>query len=149
MKVKDIMRTNFLAITKGSTYREVAEVLIKNNKTSAPVMDNKGNLIGFVSEKDLFRILFPFYKSYYANPELYMNGESRESKASEIKDHPVEEFMDPDVIVTTPDTLAMDAGAKMIAHKVHKLPVVEDGKIVGIISREDILRAIFKDNFGF
>ncbi len=149
MIVKNVMEKKVIAISKDATYYEAAKILYANNISGAPVVDENNNLVGMLSEKDLFKVLYPFYKSYYDNPELYLDSEGRESKANEIKDHKIEAFMSKgaDIDTVEKNTPIMRAGAIMIAKHKHRLPVLEDGKIVGIVSREDIFRAILKKNF--
>ena len=146
MKVKDVMKKKVIKIKQGTSYKEVIKILLTNKISGAPVVDNKDKLIGMVSEKDLFRILYPYYKSYYENPELYLDLEERESKAKEIQNHKVETFMSKEVVTTTPDAPAMAAGAIMLAKGIHRLVVVEKEKVVGIITRRDIYHPILKQS---
>lgn len=150
MVVKNIMSKDVITIKNTVTYYEAAKTLYDNKVSGAPIVDDKGILVGIITEKDLFKVLYPFYKSYYENPELYVDAEERESKASEIKDDSIEKFFSREITTVAPDTLIMQAGAKLIAKSIHRMPVVDEkGKIVGIISRGDIFREVLKRNFGF
>lgn len=142
MKVREVMDTKFISIKKGTPYEEVFKILYNNDISGAPVVDNDGKIVGIVSEKDLFRVLFPFYTSYYNNPELYVDYEERENKVNEVKDHRVEIFMSRDFVHIHPDDPVMRAGALMLAKHISRLPVVENGKLVGMIWRRDIYRNI-------
>jgi CBS domain-containing protein len=144
MKVKNVMTRKVIMIKKGMTYEEVVKVFLKKKISGAPVVDEAGKLIGLVSEKDLFRVLYPFYKSFYECPELYCDFEERENKIEEIKDHLVESFMTKEVMTVTPETPIMSTGALMLARGIHRLPVMENDEIVGLVSREDIYRRIFR-----
>lgn len=148
MKVRDIMETQVITLSPNTTYEEAARVLYENNISGAPVVDENNQTVGMISEKDLFKVLYPFYKSFYEHPEFYADNESRESKAKEIRGKKIEIFMSKDIATVTPDTPILTAGAVMLARGIHRLPVVEEGKIVGIISRKSIYRAILKENFG-
>jgi CBS domain-containing protein len=150
MIVKNIMKKEVITIPHTATYYDAAKILHEHNISGAPIVDEQNKLIGMITEKDLFKVLYPFYKSYYENPELYADAEDRESKASEIKDDSVEKFFSHEINTVTPDTLIMKAGALLIAKGIHRMPVVDDnGKIVGIISRGDIFSEVLKRNFGF
>jgi len=147
MKVKDLMSKKIIALRPENTYEEAVALLYKNNLTGAIVVDEKNNLVGYVSEKDLFRILYPYYQSFNEHPEDYLNGEKREQKAREIRYHKVETFMNKSPLTVEPDKPIMNAGALMLANRVHQFPVVKKGKVVGIISREMIYKTVFKKAF--
>lgn len=136
-----------LCLRPETTYEEAAMLLCRHELSGAPVVDEAGVVVGMVSEKDLFRVLYPFYKSFYESPDAYTDFESRESKAQEIRHHPVSSFMTSQVITITPDAPLMRAGALMLAHHVHLLPVVEKGKLVGILRRGVLYRSVLRKNF--
>lgn len=137
------MSSDFISIPKDATYEQVFKLLNDNNISGAPVVEN-GRIIGIVSEKDLFRVLFPYYTSYYNNPELYVDYEERENKIDEIRNHKVEIFMSRDFVHIHPDDPVLRAGALMLAKHVSRLPVVENGKLVGMIWRRDIYKTILQ-----
>lgn len=148
MHVRDVMEEDIVIIKKGMTYPEVMRVFRKHKISGAPVVDESGKLIGVVSEKDLLRILYPFYESYYLNPVQYSDHEEREKKAADIKGHRVEIFMSRELHTVTPDMPIMRAGAIMLSRNVHRLPVVEGEKIVGIVTRGAIYEKIMEMNYG-
>lgn len=148
MKVKDLMETNIYTISQDATYAEAAKVLYTNQISGAPVVDATGKMVGVISEKDLYRVLYPFYKSFYENPEMYTDPEGREDKVLEIKDKKITNFMVTDVVTVNPETPILSAGAIMFAHSFGRLPVVENGKLVGIISRKTIFRTVLKQKLG-
>lgn len=149
MLVQEIMEPKVITVAPDSTYLAVAQLLYEHDVSGVPVVDFGAELVGIVSEKDLFRILYPYYQSYYEHPELYADLQAREGKAQEIKFHRVETFMTKKVYTVAPDDPIMKAGALMIAHHINRLPVVEGKKLVGIVTRKMIYRAILKKNFDF
>lgn len=134
-------------VSVGTPYREVAKLLTTGDFSGAPVVDAQGNVVGIVSEKDLFRVLYPYYKSYYENPELYVDFEEREHKIEEVADHPVEGFMSTAVWSVEPEMPVMRAGALMLSKGVHRMPVLEHGKLVGIVTRSHIYRSLLQHAF--
>lgn len=148
MKVRDVMEPNAITIASGTPYQEVARILYTRGISGAPVLDAKGALIGMISEKDLFRILYPFYRSFYEQPEAYADLEDREGKIDEVRSKPVDVFMSKNVTTIGPDAAVMRAGALMLAKQIHHLPVLEEGKLVGIITRSRIYRTILRQHFG-
>jgi len=148
MKVREVMEINVIAVPAGASYEEVARLLYKHNKSGAPVVDAEGRVIGAVSEKDLFRIMYPYYRSFYEHPECYADLENRECKMDEIRRHPVEVFMSREVVAIDPEAPVMRAGALMLARGINRLPVIENGKLVGMVSRRDIYRKILEQRLG-
>ncbi|MEK7193492.1 MAG: CBS domain-containing protein [Patescibacteria group bacterium] len=144
MKVKHVLEKNVITIPHTATYREAAEVLHKNNLSGAPVIGEKNRLVGMLSEKDLFKVLYPFYQSYYENPELYLDYESRETKIREIENEPIIGMITKNVVTIDPEAPILRAGAIMLAKGIHRLPVVKDNKLLGIVTREHIYSAILK-----
>jgi CBS domain-containing protein len=148
MRVRDVMETGVVTVPLGTPYREVANILAAGNFSGAPVVDGEGQVVGIVSEKDLFRVLYPYYRSFYENPELYVDGEARENKAEEIADRPVEQFMITTVLSVDPDMAVMRAGALMLAKGIHRMPVMERGKLIGIVTRSRVYKHVFRSKFG-
>jgi len=149
MKVKNVVSKNVLCVNPETTYEESAKLMYENNFSGLPVIDNKGNLVGIISEKDLFRAMYPNYEDFIANPEEYFNHEEQEKRILEIKNNPIKMYMSKKVISISPETSLMAAGGIMLAHHIHRLPVLENEKLVGIVSREDIYKAILKHYLGF
>ena len=85
MKVKELMEQHTASVTPESTYEEAARILYSNDVSGVPVIDSQEKVVGFVSEKDIVRILYPWYRSFYESPESYTDMEARESKAGEIR----------------------------------------------------------------
>lgn len=148
MKVRELMDTNPVTLRVGMEYADVMRLFTEHKISGAPVLNDSGDLVGIVSEKDLFRILYPFYKSYYMNPEQYTDHEEREKKAADIRGHKVEVFMTNPVYTVHPDVPVMKAGALMLSKSIHRLPVLEGPKLVGIIDRGRIYHAIMEMNYG-
>lgn len=148
MHVRDVMKKDFLSVQEGVSYREAAEILLRSSRGCLFVLNTLGKLVGVVSEHDLFRVLYPFYSSYYLNPELYTDPEEREGKIEEIQNHPVNSFMTKNVVHAEPDWPVMKAGALMLAKNVRRLPVLEQEVLVGVITRREVYRELCKQHFG-
>lgn len=147
MIVREIMKTDIVTIPKGTSYREVAKTLLLKKMSGAPVVDDRGNLIGVVSEKDLFKAIYPSYNDFYTAPENYINFEQLEHDSRQASDKKVEELMSPRLITTTPQTAILKVGAIMVATGIHRVPVLENGKLVGMVSRGDVYRAVLREYF--
>src|SRR3989338_2350682 len=149
MKVKEIMEPVVITIKSSDTYEEAARVLYTHAISGAPVLDDNGKVVGVVSEEDLFRIVYPYYRSYYDHPEMYVDYEERERKMTEIKNHKVEIFMSKNVVGVDPETQVLQAGAVMLARDIMRMSVIKEGELVGIVNRKTIYHAVLKNNFKF
>lgn len=147
MKVGDVMKKDVVSILKGTPYREVAKILIEKKVSGAPVIDEAGKIIGVVSEKDLFRAIYPSYEDFYESPESHLDFEELEREVKGANHKKVEDFMSSRLITADPETPILKIGALMVATGIHRVPVVENGKVVGMVGRGDIYRAILKERF--
>ena len=150
MKIKNLMTSKVVTLNSNTPYKEAARILYDNHISGAPVLNDDGEIVGMLSEKDLYRVLFPFYKSFYEHPESYTDFENRENKVDEIKNNPINKYMTTtEIYCTNPEDLAMKVGAIMLARGIHRAPVLENGKLVGLVSRRDIFRNVLKSHLGF
>ncbi|OGH75597.1 MAG: hypothetical protein A3G00_03820 [Candidatus Magasanikbacteria bacterium RIFCSPLOWO2_12_FULL_43_12] len=147
MLVKDVMYTDVVCLKTNMNFLEAAALFLQNKISGAPVLDEAGNLVGVLSEKDLFRALYPSYQSFYQNPTPFLNEKELEETAGEAKEKTIGEIMTRRVVTTTPNTHVLKIGGLMIASGIHRVPVVENGKIVGMVSRGTIYRAVMRYTF--
>ncbi|MDE2018902.1 MAG: CBS domain-containing protein [Patescibacteria group bacterium] len=147
MKVRDVMISPVITITPDTTYEEAARLLHANRISGVPVVDAAGKLAGIVSEKDLFRAMYPLYEEYILEPHAYYNQERQEEEIEAIRKQPVEKFMSKGVVVISPHESILHAGGLMLARGLHRLPVVDGGRLIGIVTREDIYGTILKKHF--
>lgn len=148
--VNDIMATRFTTIPERATVREAAEILHRGGFSGAPVVDDQGGLVGVISEKDLFRALYPTYQEFYEQEALIpkVDPDGMEEWLKEAGSKRILDIVKKP-ITTTPETPLTQIGAIMLAKNIHRLPVLENGRLVGIISRRRLYRAIFNHLFGF
>lgn len=138
------METGFVVVGEHVEYQEVAKMMHASGKGCVFVVDEGNRLTGIISEDDLLRILFPHYQSYYLNPEQYTNPEEREGKIEEVQHHPVRLFMQKELHTATPDEPIMRAAARMLAKNMRRLPVLENGVLVGVVTRGQIYKALYE-----
>jgi CBS domain-containing protein len=92
--------------------------------------------------------MYPSFKSFYSNPTPYINQEDElEDSAKDAAKKTVDEIMVKRVITATPETNVLKIGGMMIATGIHRVPVVDNGKVVGMVSRGTIYRAVLKATF--
>ncbi|MGC8912364.1 MAG: CBS domain-containing protein [Thermoplasmata archaeon] len=154
MKVSKCMRKKVITIPINANIKEAVDILAKHNISGAPVTDKDGNLLGIISEADIFeKLRTEFRELHLVFPSLPLISVGfveipKERKAREVYDElvntKVEEIMTRDVITASPDDDLGQVIQLMVKHKVNRIPIVRDHKILGIVTRGDILKALSK-----
>lgn len=121
-KVRDIMTTNIIATKKDIHLTEVMALLLRNHISGLPVEDDEGNLIGIISEIDLVNSVF--------------SGNADGTTAEEVMSKAVLSF--------SPDMELAELVQVFSSKRLRRVPIVDKGKVVGIVSRRDILREMLK-----
>jgi len=148
MKVKEIMKTEVIRLNQNMSWREAAAMLLENNISGGPVVDDEGSLVGVLSEKDLFRGIYPSYEDFYKTPGAHLDFEKLEKEAGQVENKTVGNVMNKRLITASPDDPILKIGGQMVASGIHRVPVVDENKnLVGTVSRGDIYRAILANYF--
>ena len=143
MKAADIMVSNVISIGSQAPVQEVADLLLRNGISAAPVIGPQGELVGIVSEGDLMRR--PEAGTERRQSWWLSLLTSSEAMASDyIKSHSrkVVDVMTRRVITATPDTPVGDIATLLEKHGIKRVPIVAEGKVVGIVSRANLLQAL-------
>ncbi len=146
MKIKEVMVKKIITIREKQTLIEAAQILVKNNISGAPVVDGRGKLVGMLSEKDLFRALYPDVKDILKDVRLWLGKEKIKHRVETKGCIKVEKLMVRKIISVDPDTEILEAGSIMLTSQIHRLPVIKNKKLVGIVSRPDIFRNLLKED---
>ena len=123
--IKEFMAKQLITFQSDTPIETAMESFLENKISGAPVLDNQGNLVGVLSEKDCMKTLFE--SSYYNN----LGGFVKEYMSTDLK------------TINIHDTLS-NVADEFIKSRFRRFPVMEGDKLVGQISRRDILRAIVK-----
>jgi CBS domain-containing protein len=146
LRVRDIMQTEVITVGPATTVRELADTLAKHKISGVPVVDAPGLVVGMVSEADVILqdadLHFPYYIQFL-DSIIYLQSFGRfEERFRKMFGSKVKDVMSGEVVSIAPDASVHDAATLMADHKVNRLPVVEDGRLVGIVTRGDIVQAI-------
>ena len=136
MRVRDIMTTPVHTVRQEAPVERAADLLAAKSVTALPVLDNFGALVGMVSEGDLLRHRVPSDPVAHARRDLARD--ARRPPAA------VRDIMSRHVVTTTADADVADVADAMLQRDVRSVPVTDGRRVVGIISRRDILRAVVR-----
>jgi CBS domain-containing protein len=122
LKAKDVMSTNIVTVARDTDIYKAVSLMVENNITGLPVINNNMTLAGIVSEKDVLKLLYN-----------KVEGSRR-----------VEDFMTKDVMVFDQEDSLLAIADCLRKNRFRRVPIVSDGKLVGIVSRKDIISYMFK-----
>ena len=138
MKVLELMNPRVVSVGPKTPLREVLRLMLRYHLNDILVVDSEQRLAGIVTYSDLSRKLLPTQKELMEHEEYLTTPQSMEDRFRDITCVPVDKIMTRNVITVSPDLEALKAGATMTARRVKQLPVVQDRKVIGIISYTDI-----------
>lgn len=152
MKIKDVMNKDVIACAPDDTLGQLADIFKKNHISGIPVVD-KGEVVGLVSETDLIKL----FKTPEFSNDLWLPSpfeiieipirnlvklEETKKFFENMKLRPVKDIMTVTVHSISPDNGLEDASTMMVKYDVNRLPVIENGILVGIVARSDIIKGL-------
>ena len=143
MRAKDLMRKHVVTVTPDLTLKEVARLFSDRHITGAPVVSRKGNLVGGVSQTDLVR---HERESGPARPGRFQAEEEGFRAVGFHVEDPdytrVEQVMTPWAVSFEEETPLLELARQMLNRHIHRVVITRDGKLVGILTSMDMLRAL-------
>jgi CBS domain-containing protein len=139
------MTRDVITVKPDTTLEELARILIRYQITGAPVVDDNGNLKGIVTENDLIsknsRLHIPTLLRLF--DAFIPLGTSRlEIEIKKMAAYTVDDICTKEVITVDSETSVEDIATIMTEKKIHLLPVLKDGRLIGIIGKKDLIRSI-------
>ncbi len=143
MKAEDVMTRAPLTAQPDERVREAAERMVAAHISALPVLDAAGMLVGLISEADLLHRAELGTGRTRSRLSALMRGDGGLA-ADYVESHAVlvRDVMASEVLTIAPDTPLADVVRLMESHHVRRLPVLEDGRLVGIVSRADLMKAM-------
>jgi CBS domain-containing protein len=134
--VSDVMTTDVVAVREGTGYKEIAALLRRHRVSAFPVLDQAGQVVGVVSEADLL-----VKEAAPALPRGAIRLAWRLRERSKATGVTAADLLTAPPVIIGPDATVAEAARLMLSRRVKRLPVVgKSGRLVGIISRTDVLR---------
>jgi CBS domain-containing protein len=146
MLVKEIMTADPITVTEEMEVVEAAQILLDKRINGVPVVDAAGRLVGILCQSDIIAqqkqlpipSLFSFLDGYISlNSVKGLEKEVRKIAATAVAD-----AMTPNPVTVGPESSIETVAALMVDHNFHTLPVVDNGRLVGVVGKEDILRTL-------
>ena len=137
MKVIEVMSHPVITVRPEASIKEAARLLVGNGISALPVVDSDGAMVGIVSEADLLPMETRPDPRTQATPIAPTAGSSPRF---------VSDVMTRRVVSVSPETEVSQAARTMIEAEVKRVPVVDDGRVVGIVSRRDMVRVIARSD---
>ncbi|MBM4064263.1 MAG: CBS domain-containing protein [Planctomycetes bacterium] len=146
MKVKDIMSTDPTVVPISGTFLNLMEMLGRIRFHVIFVVDQDEKLAGVVTETDLLKVLMPKYLNTGDVLFSIMDEDYFDKRCHECKDLSITEIMSKPIMEATAkeDDTVIKVAAALLNKKIHAVPVLRDGKVVGIVSRLLLLRYMTK-----
>ena len=146
LTAKDIMTKDVVTVTVDTSIEELSSLLVSNEISGVPVVDANSVIVGIVTENDLIsrnkRLHIPTVVSFL-DAVIYL--ESSKKFAEDVKRltaTKVGDICEKKVVTITADTTLTDIATIMSEKKVHLLPVIASGKVVGIVGKRDVVKAV-------
>ena len=146
MKVKEIMHREVTSVKPDDTAADALAMLFKMRISGLPVIDAERKLAGMFTEKSILRFIMPSYVEKVGRFVYEENPKSTKKKFNDLANVKVGQMMRKEVVTTSEETSLSEVARVMLTQHARRLPVVDASlKVVGIVAREDILKALAKE----
>jgi CBS domain-containing protein len=147
LKAKDIMTVDVITAKPETTVEELARLLIEHKISGVPVVDGDDQLVGVVTENDLIKknarlhipTIIRLFDAYFL-----LNSDKVEDDIKKMVAGTVDEICNKDIVSLTEETTLEEIATIMSEKKIHLLPVLRDGQVVGIVGKADIVKSMTK-----
>jgi len=147
LTASDIMTKEVITVQEDMTIEALGRIFIEKRISGAPVLDNKGKLVGVVTENDLVRknsrLHIPTVVRIFDAFVPLGSTDRVEEEIRRISASKVSEICSRTLVTVAPDATLQDVSSLMFEKGVHLIPVLDAGRIVGIIGKIDIIRGMF------
>jgi CBS domain-containing protein len=146
LKVREIMTRDLITVSPGTEILQAAKLLLQKQINGLPVVDDSGELVGIICQSDLVALqkklplpsLFTFLDGFIALKSMKQLEKEAQKIAATIVGH----AMTPNPVTVSPETPVEEVANLMVDKNFHTLPVVDGGKLVGIVGKADLLRLL-------
>jgi len=152
LKVKDIMTKELITVSPDTEIVQATKLLLENRINGIPVTDETGKLVGILCQSDLIsqqkKLPIPSFFTFLDGLITLTSMKQIEKQVQKIAAITVGQAMTPNPVTVQTDTDIEKVAALMVDKNFHTLPVVDEGKLVGIVGKEDILKTLIPGSDG-
>lgn len=146
LTASDIMTTNIYTVHQDTEIKALAKLFVEHRVNAMPVVDDGGTLVGMVTQTDLVEqdkpLHIPTVISLF-DWVIYLESPKKFSEeVRKVTARKVDEICSTEVVTCAPDTPVADVASLMVDNKVHLIPVVTEGRMVGVVARLDVIRSM-------
>ena len=146
IEAKDIMTSDPVVVVLDEDIGKATAIMIEKGFNGLPVVDNRGRLVGIICQSDIIaqqkKLPLPSYFTFLDGLFSLRSMKTIEKEAQKIAATTVEQAMTRDPVSVSPDTGIETLAALMVDNNFHTLPVIENGQLVGVVGKEDVLRTL-------
>lgn len=146
LTAQDIMTTEVISVRLDTSLKDLAKKFVETRFSNLPVLDKDGDLVGVISETDLIEqhkpLHIPTVMTLFDWVFTFGSEKDFQEEVDRVTATTVGELYCKDPITCSPEDSVRDLAALMSQHKVHLLPVVSDKKMLGVVARLDLIRAM-------
>ncbi|MBE9472127.1 MAG: CBS domain-containing protein [Chloroflexi bacterium] len=146
LKVKDIMTRELITVSPDTEIVQATKLLLENRINGIPVTDETGKLVGILCQSDLIaqqkKLPIPSFFTFLDGLIALTSMKQIEKQVQKIAAITVAQAMTPNPVTVQPETDIEKVAALMVDKNFHTIPVVDEGELVGIVGKEDILKTL-------
>ena len=146
LKVKDIMTKELITVSPETEIVHATKLLLENRINGVPVTDEMGKLVGILCQSDLIaqqkKLPVPSFFTFLDGFIALTSMKQFEKQVQKIAAITVAQAMTPNPVTVQPDINIEEVAALMVDRNFHTIPVVDEGELVGIVGKEDMLRTL-------
>ena len=146
LKVKDIMTRELITVSPETEIVHATKLLLENRINGVPVTDETGKLVGVLCQSDLIaqqkKLPIPSFFTLLNGLIPLISKKQLEKQVRKIAAITVAQAMTPNPVTVQPDMNIEEVAALMVDRNFHTIPVVDEGELVGIVGKEDMLRTL-------
>jgi len=140
------MSTEVFSVGQDTDLKELAAIFVERKVTAMPVVEEGGKLVGMISQTDLVEqdkpLHIPTVISLF-DWVIYLESEKNfQDEVKKVTARKVGEICSREPVTCSPETPVSEIASLMVDNKVHLVPVVDDGALVGVVARLDLIRSM-------